>query len=48
MGMIEPEEERHQIVFHVMVSDTYSDWREARMLAGETPETENELSALQR
>jgi len=35
MGLIEPEEERRQWVFHVMVSDRYSDWREARMLAGE-------------
>jgi hypothetical protein len=35
LGIIEPEEERHQVVFHVMVSDRYTDWREARMLAGE-------------
>jgi hypothetical protein len=35
LGLIEPEEERHQWVFHVMVSDRYTDWREARMLAGE-------------
>lgn len=27
MGLIEPEEERRQWVFHVMVSDRYSDWR---------------------
>jgi Family of unknown function (DUF5715) len=26
-GLIEPEEERHQWVFHVMVSDRYSEWR---------------------
>jgi hypothetical protein len=45
MGMIEPEEERHQWVFHVMVSDTYSDWREAKMLAGEAPEGQTELTA---
>jgi hypothetical protein len=35
MGLIEPEEERRQWVFHVMVSDHYSDWRESKMLAGE-------------
>jgi uncharacterized protein DUF5715 len=35
LGIIEPEEERHQVVFHVMVSDRYTDWREAKMLAGE-------------
>jgi hypothetical protein len=26
-GLIEPEEERHQRCFHVMVSDRYEDWR---------------------
>ena len=35
LGLIEPEEERRQWVFHVAVSDQYSDWRESRMLAGE-------------
>lgn len=34
-GLIEPEEERHQWVFHVAVSGRYADWREAKMLAGE-------------
>jgi len=33
-GLIEPEEERHQWVFHVAVSGRYADWREAKMLAG--------------
>jgi hypothetical protein len=33
MGLIEPEEERHQWVFHVMVSDRYADWREAEASA---------------
>ena len=28
IGLVEPEEERHQWVFHVMVSDRYSEWRE--------------------
>jgi hypothetical protein len=34
MGLIEPEEERHQWVFHIMVSDHYDDWRESKILAG--------------
>jgi Family of unknown function (DUF5715) len=37
MGLIEPEEERRQWVFHIMVSDRYGDWREAKVLAGEAP-----------
>jgi Family of unknown function (DUF5715) len=37
-GLIEPEEERHQWVFHVAVSGRYADWREAKMLAGEQRE----------
>jgi hypothetical protein len=40
LGLIEPEEERHQWVFHVMVSDRYTDWRESKMLAGESDESE--------
>ena len=36
-GLIEPEEERRQWVFHVMVSGRYTDWRESMMLAGEQP-----------
>jgi hypothetical protein len=36
-GLIEPEEERHQWVFHVMVSGRYTDWRESKMLVGEVP-----------
>lgn len=38
LGLIEPEEERRQWVFHVMVSDNYTDWRESKMLAGEPAE----------
>jgi hypothetical protein len=30
-GLIEPEEERRQWVFHVMVSSRYSDWRQTKM-----------------
>jgi len=35
MGLVEPEEERHQWVFHVAVSGRYTDWRESKTLAGE-------------
>ena len=34
-GLIEPEEERHQWVFHVAVSGSYADWRESRALASQ-------------
>jgi hypothetical protein len=33
MGLIEPEVERHQWVFHVMVSDRYTNWREGQSVA---------------
>lgn len=33
LGLIEPVEERRQPVFHVMVSDDYSDWRDSQKLA---------------
>jgi hypothetical protein len=33
-GLIEPEEERRQWVFHVAVSGNYADWREPRTLTG--------------
>jgi Family of unknown function (DUF5715) len=46
LGLIEPEEERRQWVFHVMVSDRYTDWRESRMLAGDQPDG-NQSEALQ-
>ena len=32
LGLVEPEEERHQWVFHVMVSGHYSEWRETQDL----------------
>jgi hypothetical protein len=41
LGLIEPEEERRQWVFHVAVSNQYTDWREARMLAGEHAEDDD-------
>lgn len=30
IGLVEPEEERRQWVFHVMVSDRYADWRQSQ------------------
>ena len=36
-GLLEPEEERRQWVFHVAVSGRYADWREAKTSAGEPP-----------
>jgi hypothetical protein len=44
-GLIEPEEERRQWVFHVMVSGRYTDWRESRLLAGEQPHPEETEAA---
>ena len=32
LGLVEPEEERRQWVFHVMVSDPYADWRQAQTI----------------
>jgi hypothetical protein len=32
LGLIEPEEERRQWVFHVMVSDQYADWRTSQSI----------------
>lgn len=32
LGLVEPEEERHQWVFHIMVSDRYEGWRETNVL----------------
>jgi hypothetical protein len=32
LGLVEPEEEKRQWVFHVMVSDHYSDWRQTQTL----------------
>jgi len=40
VGLVEPEEERRQWVFHIMVSGRYSDWRETQDLVPlERPET---------
>jgi hypothetical protein len=44
LGLVEPEEERHQWVFHVMVSERYIDFRESKMLAGANPENGDSTS----
>lgn len=42
MELVEPEEERRQWVFHVMVSGRYTEWRQSKNLAVEQqPEAEN-------
>jgi hypothetical protein len=33
LGLVEPEEERRQWVFHVMVSDRYAEWRSTQSIA---------------
>jgi Family of unknown function (DUF5715) len=38
LGLVEPEEERHQWVFHVAVSGRYGEWKESQGLAGEQSE----------
>ncbi len=40
LGLVEPEEERRQWVFHVMVSDGYSDWRHTQTIADRDPAEE--------
>ncbi len=41
LGLVEPEEERHQWVFHIMVSGHYSEWRETQdIVPVEHPERE--------
>ncbi len=45
LGLVEPEEERHQWVFHVMVSERYTDFRDSKMLAGQkSSEDDNSLA----
>jgi hypothetical protein len=46
LGLVEPEEERHQWVFHVAVSGRYTDWRESKTPAGEQQDdTQDDESA---
>ena len=35
MGLVEPEEERRQWCFHIMVAGAYDEWRATRMLAAQ-------------
>ena len=46
LGLIEPEEERRQWVFHVMVSDRYSQPRENQEVAVSKPSLESKSEAL--
>lgn len=40
LGLIEPEEERRQWCFHIMVSGNYSEWRATQALAEQADSTE--------
>ena len=40
LGLVEPEEERHQWVFHIMVSERYSDWRQTQTVFPLSPPEE--------
>src|ERR1700689_4142925 len=40
LGLVEPEEERHQWVFHIMVSDRYRDWRQTQTIFAIPPTDE--------
>ena len=42
LGLVEPEEERHQWVFHVAVSGRYADWRESKTTGGEQPQDDQQ------
>jgi len=45
-GVIEPEEERHQWVFHIAVSDRYLDWRDGKLsLASSSVSTGADLAS---
>lgn len=49
LGLVEPEEERRQWCFHIMVSGAYSDWRMTHMLAvhaGSSDDTLRELTTI--
>jgi len=49
LGLVEPEEERHQWVFHIMVSGHYAEWRESQtvvpMERQEITAPENQIAA---
>jgi len=41
-GLVEPEEERHQWVFHIAVSGRYADLHDPKALTGDQDETQND------
>jgi hypothetical protein len=41
LGLVEPEEERHQWVFHIMVSGHYAEWRETQDIVPLEPHESN-------
>lgn len=48
-GLVEPEEERHQWVFHIAVSGRYSEWRQSQMLSNQIdlePDTDTDSDAV--
>ena len=45
LGLVEPEEERHQWVFHVMVSERYTDFRDSKMLAAQDKKEDSDSVA---
>lgn len=40
LGLVEPEEERHQWVFHIMVAERYSEWRQTQTMFPHPPTEE--------
>ncbi len=44
LGLVEPEEERRQWVFHVMVSDRYADWRQSQTMFPFQPAPQTEAA----
>jgi len=44
-GLVEPEEERRERCFHIMVSDRYDDWRESQSNVGANRRSEDSSTA---
>lgn len=44
LNLVEPEEERRQWVFHVMVSDRYAEWRGSQSIVPINPASESETA----
>jgi hypothetical protein len=45
LGLVEPEEERHQWVFHVMVSERYTAWRQTQTIFPRPPTEDSTTTA---